>query len=370
VYYFATDNNKEGFCVLLLRTISLYFLLIFLLWGCAVDKRPDHYISAIPVSRSLAAHASHLPQHSQLQNALKQRNLIISETGEILPINQSVCNAALFYRVTDATFSQYVGKHQDLLSGFYIDVIRVNNDWVVVDTDNDFTQSQRRLTLPALALALTPKLMRHDAIIIRPEPETRLSDLKQLLQSAKAQFPQHSLQFVVAEKYVVQVEKSGVKGVSDSPAQSHPYLAATSLTSNARKRVLMTVDSFDVAEPIAIIVDTQPLTACMQANKSVVLAPTQKIIAPPLTVDAVLLANVLPSNADFNRLDEQQRLLSDGQYLTIDNQQQSYPLSNKIDTNRCRQLTPGDELYQYCLDRQQDGDTAVTTQKYIMKKQQ
>ncbi len=359
--------------MLLLRTLSLYFVLFFLLWGCAVDKRPDHYTAAIPVSSSLAAHASHLPQHSELQNALKHRNLIISETGEVLPINQSVCNSQLFYRLTQATFPQYVGKHQDLLSGFYIDVARVNNDWVVVDTDNDFTQSQSKnqsqLTLHTLAQTLTPKLMRHDAIIIRPEPGLTRSNLKQLLQLTKVQFSKQRLQFVVPEKYLAQVEKSGVKGVSDSIASSHSYLAPTQLTSDARRRVLMTVDSFNVAEPIAIVVDTQPLTACMQANKRVILAPTQNIIAPPLKVDAVLLANVLPSNADFNRMDEQQQLLSAGQYLTIDNKQQSYPLSNKTDSNRCGLLKAGDENYQYCVDRQQDGDTAITTQKYIMKKQ-
>ncbi|QQX81730.1 hypothetical protein JK628_07805 [Shewanella sp. KX20019] len=358
----------------LLRTISLYFLLVFLLWGCAVDKRPDHYVSAISVSSSLAAHASSLPQHSDLQNALKHRNLIISETGEVLPINQSVCQSQLFYRVTQAAFPQYVGKHQDLFSGFYIDVARVNNNWVVVDTDNDFAQIQSQtpsqLILNELLLALTPKLMIRDVIIIRPESEITRSNLKQLIDLIEVQLPKHPLQFVVPEKYVAQVEKSGFKAVSDGPAKSDLYLAPTPLTSDARKRILMSVDSFNVAEPIAIVVDTQPLMACMQANKSVVLAPTQKIIAPPANVNAVLLANVLPSNADFNRLDEQQRLLSSGQYLTIDNQQQSYPLSNQVDSNRCRHLKSGDALYQYCLDRQQDGETAVTTQKYIMKKKQ
>ncbi|MCL1051206.1 hypothetical protein L2755_16460 [Shewanella abyssi] len=358
----------------LLRTISLYFLLFFLLWGCAVDKRPDHYVSAISVSSSLAAHASTLPQHRELQIALKHRNLIISETGEVLPINQSVCQSQLIYRVTQGAFPQYVGKHQDLLSGFYLDVARVNNDWLVVDTDNDFAQVQSKtpsqLTLNTLLLALKPRLMSRDVIIIRPEPELTRSNLKQLIDSIKAQLPKHPLQFVVADKYVAQVEKSGFKAVSDSPGKSHLYLAPTQLTSDARKRILMSVDSFNVAEPIAIVVDTQPLMACMQANKSAVPAPTQKIIAPPLKVNAVLLANVLPSNGDFNRLDEQQRLLSSGQYLTIDNLQQSYPLSHQVDSNRCRKLKPGDEFYRYCLDRQQDGDTAVTTQKYIMKKQQ
>lgn len=355
--------------MLLLRTVGLYGLLIFLLWGCAVDKRPDQYTSAIAVSGSLSAHASHLSQYKDLQKALKYRNLSVTDAGQILPINQSVCNAALFYRVTQASFPQYVGKHQDLLSGFYIDVARVDHRWLVVDTDNDFSAVSNQQDLTEVAASLMPKMMRKDTIVIRPAPGLDSSSLTDLVQTAKSLFLGHRLQFVVAKHQLALVNNLAVEPLSATPSQSYGFIAATNQTSDARKRMLMTMDSFDVADPTAIVVDSQPLIACMQANKHAILSPTQNVTAAPLKVDAVLLASVLPTNADFNRLSEQQQLLSQGQYLSINNQQQSYRVGNKPLSNRCSLLKKGDEDYQYCIDRQQDGDTVITTKKYIMKKQ-
>lgn len=353
----------------LLRTVWLYCLLIFLLWGCAVDKRPDQYTSAITVSGSLSAHASHLSQYTDLQKALKYRNLSVTDAGEVLPINQSVCNAALFYRVTQTNLPQYIGKHQDLLSGFYIDVAQVNRSWLVVDTDNDFSAVNNQQQLTDVAASLTPKMMRQDVIIIRPAPGLDSASLIDLAQTAKTLFQGHRLQFIVDKQHFALMNNLVVEPLSTVASQSHAFIAATEKTSDARKRMIMTMDSFDVADPIAIVVDSQPLTACMQANKHAILSPTQSVTAAPLKVDAALLASVLPSNADFNRLPEQQQLLSQGQYLSTNNQQLSYRVHDKLPNNRCSLLKKGDEDYQYCIDRQQDGETVTTTKKYIMKKQ-
>lgn len=353
----------------LLRTIGLYGLLIFLLWGCAVDKRPDQYTSAMTVSSSLSAHASHFSQYSELQKALKYRNLSVTDAGQILPINQSVCNAALFYRITQTTLPQYIGKHQDLLSGFYIDVARVNQSWLVVDTDNDFSTIGNQQNLTKVAASLMAKMMRQDVIIIRPAPGLDSDSLIDLAQTAKTLFLGHRLQFIVDKQHFALMNNLVVEPLSTTASQSYGFIAATEQTSDARKRMIMTMDSFDVADATAIVVDAQPLIACMQANKHAILSPTQKVTAAPLKVDTVLLASILPTDADFNRLAEQQQLLSEGKYLSINNQQLSYRVGNKPLSNRCSLLKKGDEDYQYCIDRQQDGDTVITTQKYIMKKQ-
>ena len=353
----------------ILRTVWLYGLLILLLWGCAVDKRPDQYTTAINVSSSLSAHASRLNQHSELQQALKLRNLTVTATGEILPINQSVCNAALYYRLTQAQLPQYIGRHQDLLAGFYIDVALLQQRWSVVDADNDFKGASKQQDFAELAANLSPRLLAGDAIIIRPAPGLTNSNISQLVTLSKSLFSGHRLQFIVPPKQLSLITRLGAQAISDSATQSHHFLASTAATSAARKRVVLKLDSFDVADAVAVVVDSQPLNACMQTNEHAILSPSQSVTAAPLRIDNVLLASVLPKDADFNRLNEQQKLMSQGQYLTFDNKQKNYQVINKVDSNRCRQLAKGDADYQYCIDRQQDGETVITTKKYIMKKQ-
>lgn len=130
----------------------LFFFSVLLVSGCAVDKRPEVYANAIVVKNTFPAHGSSLAQYAALQNALLSRNLLIADNGDVLPVMKSMCGADMLYRVTDTKLPPYIGKHQDLYSGFYVDVALVNGNWNVVSADNDFVQFEPEFDLALLAV--------------------------------------------------------------------------------------------------------------------------------------------------------------------------------------------------------------------------
>lgn len=353
------------FCVFLV----LLLFSVLVVSGCAVDKRPDAYANAIVVNSAFPAHGSSLEQYGALQNALLSRNLLIADNGDVLPVMKDMCDADMLYRVTDTQLPPYIGQHQDLYSGFYLDVALVNGNWKVVSTDNDFVQFEPVFDLELLATILNPSMTSADAYIVRPQPGLSTKALGDLLASMRGLLPTKRTRFVVPRAYLSQVEQAGYRGVLYNASASHLYLAATLATSAAQDRVFLQLNSNANAEVSAMAVSAKPLMACIQNNNFV---PPPGAVFNGQSTQANLpgVVSMLPKNADFNQLSEQQRLFKSGQYLTLGGDVLTYSTYQKMQgSSRCSRLLPSDPLFKYCEDRKQDASTEFKRKKATMRKQ-
>lgn len=355
------------------RLYPLLFLLslfsVLFMSGCAVDKRPDAYSNAITVSSAFPAHGSAKAQHAALQQALLQRNLLIADNGDVLPVMRGMCEADMLYRVTSSNLPPYIGQHQDVLTGFYLDVALVNGSWKVVSTDNDFTQFTSEFDLALLASVLTPRMMPSDEIYIRPQPGVTENELADLLAKVQSLLPVKHTRLVVNSALLEQVEKAGYSAVLENAAARYLYLGDTLSTSAAQDRTFFKLNYTANAELKAFAVSTSPVIACMQAH-NFVQPPSKKFISNTKANDLPSVVNVLPSNADFSQLAKQQSLFTSGQYLTINGDVLKYSTYQKLQAgSRCSRLAPSDPLYKYCEDRKQDVSTDYIRRKATMRKQ-
>lgn len=355
------------------RQSSLLFVLglcsVLFVSGCAVDKRPEAYSNAIVVSSAFPAHGSSQPQYAAVQSALLNRNLLIADNGDVLPVMKSMCEADMLYRVTDINLPGYVGRHQDLLAGFYLDVAFVNGSWTVVSTDNDFTQLTSEFELSLLANVLMPRVTTSDVFIIRPQPNISAKALGDLLASVQSLLPVKRTRFVVENSLAKQVEQAGFSAVLEHAAAKHWYLGDTLSTSAAQDRTFFAINTSANAELTAFAASSQPLMACMQAH-NFVQPPSKKFNGKSKAKDLASVVSVLPSNADFNQLSEQQKLFRSGKYLTINGDVLKYSTYQKLQAgSRCSRLSPSDPLYKYCEDRKQDVSADFKRRKATMRKQ-
>ncbi|GAC33935.1 hypothetical protein GPLA_3042 [Paraglaciecola polaris LMG 21857] len=351
----------------LLFVLALFSVLF--VSGCAVDKRPEAYSNAILVSSAFPAHGSSQSQYAALQQALLSRNLLIADNGEVLPVMKGMCEADMLYHISSTNLPPYIGQHQDLYAGFYFDVALVNGSWKVVNTDNDFGQFNSEFDLALLTSVLTPRIMPNDTLTIRPQPNVTAKALGELMSLMQSVFPVKRTRFVVSSKFAKQVEQAGYDLVLSSAGASHLYLGDTLSTSAAQERTFFKLDYTANAELKAFAASEQPLVACMQAH-NFVQPPSKKFSNKLKANDLPSVVNVLPSNADFNQLSEQQRLFTTGQYLTINGDVLKYSTYQKLQAgSRCSRLAPSDPLYKYCEDRKQDVSTDYIRRKATMRKQ-
>jgi hypothetical protein len=355
------------------RQFSLLFVLglcsVLFVSGCAVDKRPEAYSNAIVVSSAFPAHGSSQPQYAAVQSALLNRNLLIADNGDVLPVMKSMCEADMLYRVTSTNLPSYVGRHQDLFAGFYLDVAFVNGSWKVVSSDNNFAQVNSEFELSLLASVLIPRVTTSDVFIVRPQPNISAKALKDLLASVQSLLPAKRTRFVVENKLAKQVEQAGFRAVLEHAAAKYWYLGDTLSTSAAQDRTFFAINSSANAELVAFATRSQPLMACMQAH-NFVQPPNKKFNIKSKATDLPSVVSMLPSNADFNQLSEQQKLFSSGKYLTINGDVLKYSTYQKLQAgSRCSRLSPSDPLYKYCEDRKQDVSADFKRRKATMRKQ-
>nr|WP_166425495.1 hypothetical protein [Paraglaciecola sp. 20A4] len=337
--------------------------------GCAVDKRPEAYSNAIVINSAFPAHGSAQAQYAGVQTALLSRNLLMADNGDVLPVMKGMCEADMLYRVTSSNLPPYIGQHQDLFAGFYLDVALVKGSWQVVSTDNDFESFSSEFDLALLASVLSPRVMPSDVFTIRPQPNISAKTLTDLMTAVQSVLPVTRTRFVVANKFAKQVEQAGYGAVLEYAGAGHVYLGETLSTSAAQDRTFFAIDYNTNAKLAAFAVSQQPLMGCVQAH-NFILPPSKVYKRNAKKSDLPSVVNVLPGNADFNQLNEQQRLFALGQYLTINGDVLKYSTYQKMQaSSRCSRLTPSDPLFKYCEDRKQDVSADFKRRKATMRKQ-
>ncbi|WP_233267344.1 hypothetical protein [Paraglaciecola sp. L3A3] len=352
-----------------LLLFTLYLFSMFVISGCAVDKRPDAYSNAITINHTFPAHGSSQAKYKLLQNALLSRNLMIADNGDVLPVMKDMCQADILYRVTNTKLPPYIGQHQDLYSGFYVDVALVNGMWKVVSTDYDFAQFSDEFDLSFIATVLNPLATPNDSFFVRPPPSVSTAELADLLESVKSLFTAKRTYIVVPNVYSNQVEQAGYRAVHNYASVSHLYLASPLATSTAQDRTFFTLDLTANAQVSAIVVHDKPLMACMQVH-NFVPPPNNVFSTNSKKSDLASVVNILPSNADFTQLNKQQKLFKSGQYLTINGDELKYSTYYKMKSgSRCSRLESSDPLFKYCEDRKQDAASEFKRKKATMRKQ-
>ena len=261
--------------------------------GCgATDKRPGIYDNIIEVKTRLPAHASRLASHTSLQQALIKRNLVIAESGDILPVNGGSCGTPLYYRFTSPSLPLYMSSHAELYAGYYADVDKIDQQWQIVDTDLSFSHTRPTgVSVSLFAMSLSGKLAPNDTVFVRPSPQTSPDDQRDLISQVKRLLPGVK-----------------VKGISRN---SNTQINASVASSKARLREL--IDTKQSA--VGTVVDEQVLLACSELRdfiNPVSVRTVQSRYTPEEAIEA------LPSDADFTALDKQQMLLPSDKYMTVD----------------------------------------------------
>ncbi|MGB3724934.1 MAG: hypothetical protein WA981_04145 [Glaciecola sp.] len=345
-------------------SLRLWMLLIASAFtvSCANDKRPEAYVNPISVVQHFPQHASTLSKHQSLLSALKQRNLVIDKSGTVLPITESTCGTNLYYRITGPNLPSVIGEHQDLLSGFYIDVA-YRQQWQVVDTDYHFSTQNDGFNLSLLLSALLPVINNNEHLVVRTPAKTNPQKLLELASIMSRNLPAANISMVVDTEASVLLAKYNINSVLNQPTAHKDYLGEQLLTSKAKHRVLMRGKPAKIS---GLVADANILKACMETTN--VVTPAKAMPSPNMSMTDVVLA--LPSNANFNALSRQVNLLSQGEYMHINGDILQYSTYQRLQNNdKCATLKVNDPLYKYCVDRKQDGQTTFTSKAIIMRKQ-
>lgn len=307
------------------RYLGLYIVTLLILSGCSStdpsELIPKTYHKKMTIQQGYQ-HASTLPSDQRLLNALKQRNLVISETGQVLPIFEAVCNAKLYYRFSPNTpMPSFVGKHRDLLSGFYLDLNIENNNWFLIKSQANKGSKE---ALSIVAEKLKPRLNIKDLIILKAPETTSQSALANLDDYTKQLFTNHRTQIITSTKPTV-------KGLER-----------------------------------ALIVGDDVLADCTKNVDFITEAQTKYRSQNDL--DELVLS--LPRDADFNQLTRQKLLMIQGQYLTKYAKTLDYSVYLKgIRNDRCQTLSPSNSDYVYCVERKRDASNKIKDGPFIFKKQ-
>ena len=259
-------------------------------WG-ATDKRPPIYKDSVKVKARLPAHASRQASHTSLQQALMKRNLVIAESGDILPVNGSSCGTRLYYRFTSPSLPLYMSSHAELYAGYYADVDKIDQQWQIVDTDLSFSHTRPTgVSVSLFAMSLSGKLAPNDTVFIRPSPQTSADEQKALISQVKRLLPGVK-----------------VKGISRN---SNTQINASVASSEARLREL--IDTKKSA--VGTVVDEQVLLACSELRDFINPVSVRTVQSRYTPEEAV---ETLPPDADFTALDKQQMLLPSDKYMTV-----------------------------------------------------
>ena len=274
------------------KTLLAATVVATVLSGCgATDKRPESYQDVFQVSTRLPAHASRLASHNSLQQALIKRNLVIAESGDILPVNGRSCGTPLYYRFISPSLPVYMSSHAELYAGYYADVDKIDQQWQIVDTDLSFSHTRPTgVSVSLFAMSLSGKLAPKDTVFIRPSPQTSPDEQKALISQVKRLLPGVK-----------------VKGISRN---SNTQINASVASSEARLREL--IDTKQSA--VGTVVDEQVLLACSELRdfiNPVSVRTVQSRYTPEEAIEA------LPPDADFTALDKQQMLLPSDKYMTV-----------------------------------------------------
>ncbi|WP_165725273.1 hypothetical protein [Pseudoalteromonas sp. SA25] len=306
------------------RYLGLFIVILLMLSACSStdprEKIPITYKQKIKIQQGYQ-HTSTLPSDKRLLHALKQRNLVISDTGQVLPMFAGVCNAQLYYRLSPNTLMpSFVGKHRDLLSGFYLELNTADNTWFLIKSQ---TNKDSKEVLSGVVSKLKTRLNEQDLIILKVPENTPQSALVNLESYAKQLFTHNRTQLITSTK-------PKIKGLER-----------------------------------ALIVGNNLLADC--SKNADFITQAQKEYAP--TDSLVELVLSLPSNADFNQLKHQKVLMSQGQYLTNDDKTVNYSAYLKgINSDRCQTISHLNPDYIYCDVRKRDASDLISDGPFIIKK--
>ncbi|MBH0027550.1 hypothetical protein I6F53_11195 [Pseudoalteromonas sp. SWN29] len=306
------------------RYLGLYVVILLMLSACSsTDPRemiPKVYKQKIKIQQGYQ-HSSTLPSDQRLLHALKQRNLVISDTGQVLPMFAGLCNAQLYYRVSSNTvMPSFVGKHRDLLSGFYLELNTADNNWFLIKSQ---TNKDSKEMLSGVVSKLKTRLNEQDLIILKVPENTPQSALVNLESYAKQLFTNNRTQLITSIK-------PKIKGLER-----------------------------------ALIVGNDVLADCSKNADFITKAQTE--YTPTDSLAELVLS--LPSNADFNQLTHQKVLMSQGQYLTIDAKTVNYSAYLKgINRDSCQTMSHLNPDYIYCFERKQDASDLISDGPFIIEK--
>lgn len=306
------------------RYLGLYIVILLMLSACSstdLSKMiPESPGQKIKITQGYQ-HTSTLPSDKRLLHALKKRNLVISDTGQVLPFFEEVCNAQLYHRLLPNTLMpSFVGKHRDLLSGFYLELNIADNNWFLIKSQ---TNKDSKEVLSSVVSKLMTRLNEQDLIILKAPENTPKSALVNLESYAKQLFTNNRTQLITSTK-------PKIKGLER-----------------------------------ALIVGNDVLADCSKNADFITKAQTKYTPTDSL-VELVLS---LPSNADFNQLTHQKVLMSQGQYLTNDDKTVSYSAYLKgINRDSCQTMSHLNPDYIYCFERKQDASDSISDGPFILKK--
>ena len=347
------------------KTVFTFAFYLLFVQGCAVDKRPEDYKPMVNVTAMLPSHASDLPDKQPLQKELLNRNMVVSDSGEVFPINASACDTELYYRVTQLPLATVIGRHRDLYTGFYLDMAPAGDTWQVVLTDNQFTDYQTTgISLSTLTVTLGSQLSPGDRLIIRPQPDLSLAQYQGLKAALERSFPDYRKKWILTHSQAKTLGLNPTDYYATVRGAASPYLAETLMTTPSRHRLVVKSSPSGKPANVATVVDTQTLAACQEASSVV-----KKVEKQPLTTQysPLSVVAVLPANADFNQLERQAALLPQNQYLTFDGHITAYDeYFAEPQQQGCAKQKLTIKEQQLCKQRIQDGNKKHLRRKVVI----
>lgn len=268
-----------------------WIVLLLVLVGCSSPPPVPYVAPTLSFTLNLPDYADRSVKNSKLQDALVQRGLVLDRFGRIVPLDAGSCGYPIATRTT--LLKELEQKQSSLFDYTLVTLKKQGDDYFFFPNDS------RPLTLESLSLSFDGALFDLTSIdkgaLVR-DWATHFAYLDQTL-------------LVTGDQHKLLKKKHLPFGPRDI------LIVTGQRASTVGELSMQFVDAIDTPR-FLVLTHGDVLRSCQALTQGTMISTPTEPYSRESIKSQVKLVSLLPADADFNQLKQQQSLLSSGRYLT------------------------------------------------------
>ncbi|CAE6948713.1 hypothetical protein ACOMICROBIO_GDFFDHBD_03501 [Vibrio sp. B1REV9] len=268
-----------------------WIVLLLVLAGCSSPPPIPYEAPTLSFTLNLPDYADESVKNSELQDALVQRGLVLDRFGRIVPLDEGSC---LYPIATRTALLKELEQYQSSSFGYTLVSLKKQGDDYFF-----FPNDSRSQTLESLTLSFDSVLFDLTSIDKGTLVRDWTTHFAYLDQTLLVTGEQHKL---LKKKHL-------------SFALRNILIVTGQRASTVGELSMQFVDAIDTTR-FLVLTHGDVLRSCQALTQGTMISTPTEPYSRESIKSQVKLVSLLPADADFNQLKQQQSLLSTGRYLT------------------------------------------------------
>ncbi|WP_221069175.1 hypothetical protein [Vibrio alfacsensis] len=268
-----------------------WIVLLLVLAGCSSPPPIPYEAPTLSFTLNLPDYADESVKNSELQDALVQRGLVLDRFGRIVPLDEGSC---LYPIATRTALLKELEQYQSSSFGYTLVSLKKQGDDYFF-----FPNDSRSQTLESLTVSFDSVLFDLTSIDKGTLVRDWATHFAYLDQTLLVTGEQHKL---LKKKHL-------------SFASRNILIATGQRASSVGELSMQFVDAVDMPRAL-VLSQGDVLRSCQALTQGTMISVPTERYSRESAKSQVKLVSLLPADADFNQLKQQQSLLSTGRYLT------------------------------------------------------